>query len=408
MTTEFTHASIVPLIGGETLGQSNVFGKKPEYMLSYEAFGNNDSHLVNYYGTKVPYHVIDSANYNFKPHYVDVVNTVCPCAGLSTLSNHNAPDAAANDWMKITTEFVLENIQPRVFWGENSPQLASKMGELVVRDLRAYAKKYGYSFSIFRTKSLLHGLSQIRDRTFYFFWKGNKIPRFDVIQRPHQRIEDLLDSVIHDPNDPMNRLTNENIPSQDPLYRYVLEKLHGGISHQEFMATKIDKSMNILKYIEENSNYLDCANWLKDNGFERKYDTTMTKHRKVSNGNVVMKREIELPKDYIGAFVGHLPTKMAHPKEDRFLTVREAMTIMKLPTDFNLIDPKKNLNHICQNVPVTTAEDMADHILRYLDGRLDNRMIETDFLVQNNKTTKDSDRYIYERPQATLDALFAA
>ena len=38
------------------------------------------------------------------------------------------------------------------------------------------------------------------------------------------------------------------------------------------------------------------------------------------------------------------------------------MGVMKLPTDFNLIDPKKNLNHICQNVPVTTAEDMAYNI----------------------------------------------
>ena len=80
-----------------------------------------------------------------------------------------------------------------------------------------------------------------------------------------------------------------------------------------------------------------------------------------------MRRGTEIPCDFIGAFVAHLPFKLTHPDEDRYLTYREAMGVMKLPTDFNLIDPKKNLNHICQNVPVTTAEDMAYNIKRFLE-----------------------------------------
>ena len=43
------YASIVPLIGGETIAMQNVFGKRPEYILSYEGFENNDQHLVEYY-----------------------------------------------------------------------------------------------------------------------------------------------------------------------------------------------------------------------------------------------------------------------------------------------------------------------------------------------------------------------
>ena len=46
---------------------------------------------------------------------------------------------------------------------------------------------------------------------------------------------------------------------------------------------------------------------------------------------------------------------------------------------------RKNLNHICQNVPVTTATDMAEHTLRFVKGFLDNSLIETDFLMQDNK-----------------------
>ena len=45
----------------------------------------------------------------------------------------------------------------------------------------------------------------------------------------------------------------------------------------------------------------------------------------------------------------------------------------------------KNLNHICQNVPVTTATDMATEVLKFCDGRLDNQLWDQDFMVQDNK-----------------------
>ena len=41
--------------------------------------------------------------------------------------------------------------------------------------MRKIGEDNGYTFSIFKTKSILHGLSQVRDRTFYFFWKGDKV-----------------------------------------------------------------------------------------------------------------------------------------------------------------------------------------------------------------------------------------
>ena len=41
------HATIIPLIGGEALASTEVFGSKPEYILSYEAFKDNEQHLLN-------------------------------------------------------------------------------------------------------------------------------------------------------------------------------------------------------------------------------------------------------------------------------------------------------------------------------------------------------------------------
>ena len=99
-----------------------------------------------------------------------------------------------------------------------------------------------------------------------------------------------------------------------------------------------------------------------------------------------MRKNIEFPRNYIGAFVGHLPTMLTHPDEDRFLTIRECLSIMKLPEDFMLQGGVKNINHICQNVPVTTAQDMAENVIKFCDGRLDNQLIETDYALQDNKS----------------------
>ena len=92
-----------------------------------------------------------------------------------------------------------------------------------------------------------------------------------------------------------------------------------------------------------------------------------------------------------------MPTNLTHPDEDRYLTVREALSIMKLPSDFQLLNAKRTLNHMCQNVPVTTAEHPAHMIKKYLEGNLD--LIDTKFLIQDNKKKT----YDYEKSPLQLD-----
>ena len=377
------HASIVPLIGGETIAQVQAFGSDPEYILSYEAFADNDAHAVNRF--PVPYIVLDKGGYH--PYYVDVVNTVCPCAGLSSLSPQANSESATNDWMSTTAEYVLGEMKPKVFWGENAPRLASKMGIPVVDKLRAIGKKNGYTMSIYKTKSILHGLSQVRDRTFYFFWKDSKVPVFKSYLREHAKIEDTIRGVPYIASDKMNEITNSKTPSHDPYYRYILEVIEGGITHKQF-SDKLTKTTEVLTYIEEcGHDYKQVGAWMAANGYDREVPKCERRYEKLKTGMNIMRKGTTIPKDYIGAFVGHLPTQLTHPDEDRYLTIRECMEIMKLPRDFELLGGLKNLNHICQNVPVTTAQDMAENIKLYLDGKLD--YINTDFHIQDNKISED-------------------
>jgi site-specific DNA-cytosine methylase len=392
----YSYASIVPLIGGETIAMENVFGRKPEYIMSYGAFQANDSQLLEHYNNEVPYHLLDNFAGSLKE--VDVVNAVCPCAGLSSLSPSASTDNKANDWMIESAKYVLSRVKPKVFWGENAPRLASKMGEPIVKQLRKIAKENGYVMSLYKTKSKLHGLSQTRDRAFYFFWKGDRVPHMQYYHRPHERIEDTIRNAFVSENDPMNVLVNESKPSEDPYYRYVLEEIEGGITHQEFFQ-RIEKSTNPLVYIESKGlKYNEVEPWLREKGYKKAATRALRMYEKLESGGNIMRKTTEIAKDYIGAFVGHMPTCLTHPDEDRYLTIRECLAIMKMPKDFQLQGGRKNLNMICQNVPVTTAEDMAFNIKEWLNGNLDSR--EADFAVFDNKTKTS----LHEEVPQTLES----
>ena len=372
------HAFIVPLIGGQAIGQSNAFGSRPDYLLSYTPFSNNDSHIVNYY-SDVPYILLDQGGK--VPHTVDVVGTTCPCAGLSSLSGYANSDAAANEWMYTTAKEVLGNIKPKVFWGENAPGFAGKLGKPIVDKLRIIAKENGYTMSIYRTKSLLHGVPQIRERSFYFFWKGEQVPIFNYFDKPLNTIESVFANVSK--NATQQEVTNDKIPSKwDAMYRYVLEELEGGITHKEFYD-RIEKTDNAMDWLErKGKKYDEVGQWMRSQGLDRAAERCDRIFNKLNAGGNIMRRLTTIPKGHIGAFVGHYPNLLTHPTEDRYLTYREGMSIMGLPEDFELLQPKKFLNHMCQNVPVTTATDMANEIKAVLNGERD--MINADLIYQYN------------------------
>ena len=376
------HAFIVPLIGGQAIGQAAAFGSKPDYLLSYSPFSNNDSHLVNHW-SDVPYVLLDQGGKH--PHYVDVVGATCPCAGLSALSGHASPDAAVNNWLYDSTKYVLEEMKPRVLWGENAPGLATNIGKPVVAKLRSIAVPAGYTMSLYRTKTRLHGGPQVRERSFYFFWRGDTVPLMNYFDKTGPSIEDVLDSV--NPHASQQVTTHVGTPSQkDPFYRYVLEGMEGGITHREFYD-RIAKTDNPQDWIERSGKkYDEVAAWMRVNGLDKAAEKCDRMFAKLATGGNIMRRGSMVPKDYIGAFVGHYPTMMTHHREDRYITYREAMTIMGLPQDFELLHPAKFLNHVCQNVPVATATDLAMEIKAVLNGQRDS--LRGDMIHQYNASRK--------------------
>jgi site-specific DNA-cytosine methylase len=197
----YKHATIIPLIGGMPIAQQLTFNKPPEFVLSYSAFGANDSHYIHWLNEinkyNVPYIVLDEENIN--PHlnkHVDVICATPPCAGLSSLSVSSSAENKTNDWMYISTKQILEEYRPKVFWGENAPRLFTAKGKPVADELIKIGKENGYSFMMYGTQSRLHGNPQIRPRTFFFFFEGDQVPIFPFIRKEQEMVESILSKGI--------------------------------------------------------------------------------------------------------------------------------------------------------------------------------------------------------------------
>jgi hypothetical protein len=86
-----------------------------------------------------------------------------------------------------------------------------------------------------------------------------------------------------------------------------------------------------------------------------------------------------------------MPHVLTHPVEDRYINIREAMNIMGLPQDYELLDPEKSINHICQNVPYKTARDMARQVKKAIEKKLP--MEDATFLYQDNLSQRIRDSH---------------
>ena len=89
--------------------------------------------------------------------------------------------------------------------------------------------------------------------------------------------------------------------------------------------------------------------------------------------------------DSFSALIGRNMFNGVHPVEDRYLNVREMLHLMGLPLDFGIKNPKQ-VNHIAQNVPVTTAMDMANEVKKFCNGEA--KMTNFTFMKQDNTNHK--------------------
>jgi len=404
-------ATIIPLIGGLPLAMREVFQSDPEYVLSFNAFQPNDSHFINYlrtHGWKGDYINIDEGKKNIIPDTklyekmkdklpkVDVVGCVAPCAGLSSLSPISNSNSPINDWMYKSAELTLKDIKPKIFWGENSIYLGLKKGKPVADKLAKIGKENGYHFLIYCTKNKYHGSPQNRPRTFYFFFRKDEFaecPLVDPLKKFSITIEELLDKVKLKKNDPMNKIvfTQEKV-EDNPFYKYWYW-FHAASSHRDLVEkmsdineTKIPASIihQACYYHKDNLNVL--IDWMAERGYDNVVKRLEHVKEKFAQGKGAWLRGPQFGRGLIPAYVSDQILFFIHPREQRYLTFREGLSIMGMPSDFNMIgNLHQNKYHIGQNVCLSTAKIFVKEIIKFLNHKnKSNYNINNGYIIQDH------------------------
>ena len=396
--------TMIPLIGGSALGCEKATGSLPLFHLSYAAFANNESHLEKHWPS-VPMFRLDKEHNKqmlaniLRGGDIDFVNSVCPCAGLSMLNTSvkgpsgRGSDAQQNEWMTRSAEFVLENIRPKVLWGENAPGLFMSLGEAMVPRLRALGASFGYSFSMVKTNTQLHGLPQQRMRTFYFFWRSPTAPNLNYVKKEAQHLHEYIKNIPKWAAYQDVPVVEGSITGRFKPYQYVL--LREGLNHAQFVKKHAHgAAVTISKYLEKNNLLDDCITWLKAHYPDAKWSLnqrgssrTFIKYLqhmkdKLGRGLGYWDDSPKFMGDHFTAVITKNVSFAAHPTEDRFFNIRELLHLMGMPHDFVVENPQRNWNHICQNVPVNTAADWAREVVKFCRGELE--MTPWAFIKQDN------------------------
>ena len=385
--------TIIPLIGGMAVGNAKAFGSKPEWAVSFKGFENNNRHFRNYWSDVPFHHIVDDGSIPdltwLKP--VDVVTTVCPCAGLSMLNcasdgkKARGCNALQNGWMYLTTEAVLRYVKPKVLMGENAPGLFTKAGTEVRERLCELAESYGYSVSFMKTDTYLHGIPQHRIRTFYFFWKSDTAP---VLNYRHSLdVPPLVDYLKQIPTDAPNQIEINPSLSENTTLLY-MKKMEG----DNWRQALLDHNRHAWGYITKHNLYDDFISFCESRG--GKQDLKYIERANYIRNKLSINPETGKPyggywndsvlyygKDAVNAVIGKNVHLTVHPTEDRSFTIRELLWLMGHPHDFELLE-NKHIYTIFQNVPSCTAYDWSDEIVKFLNDEL--QASDAKVLMQNN------------------------
>jgi len=401
----FKYGTIIPLIGGMSLGCAKATNKKPDFMVTFTGFMGNEKSLIDYW-PDVPYFNLDEydipefANSEseeekkslelLKEYFkdVDFVNAVPPCAGLSSLnaskgksSMSRGADAVQNEWMYKASRFGLEHIKPKVLWGENAPALFTKTGKPVADKLAEIAKEFGYSFSLMKTNSLMHGVPQKRERTFFFFWKAESAPILNYVSKDRKHLIDFLREI------PDDAYRNEDIEWSEPVYPsydWLLKK--EGKTHEQWVKEHDHTTLHnhlawhglIDEAIEVISKEYDNHEWEVKNLLHVKKKQAMNMGWWDNSPHFFY--------EHFNAVVGRNMFRGMHPEKMRFLNLRELIWLMGHPHDFNMFENEKGnaaVHQISQNVPVITASHWAEEVMKFINGELE--LSGESYYRQNNK-----------------------
>ena len=387
-------ATINPLTGGMPLGAERALGTKPVCLVDLPGVEALSEHYrANYVVPYYPVDVCGEAKALSALRKADLVVAVPPCNGLSTYTVPNGVNKAletSNSFIRSILQMAFDAGVKCVI-GENAPRLFTPGGRDVADMINGLCSENGYGLSLVRIDPTVCGLPQRRPRTFFIATKGGartglriehvshstaaqllrKIPRTASLQKGVRQYRGDMDADVRD----------------NAMFKWANLTFEGGLRQR---AAKYGGTRStILKLADLDNLFYSALKYVKREGDDfwiRKLQHIIGKKKR---GLGFWDESPCVIKEIAPSVIQKTVQFCVHPVKDRWITVREAMTLMGLPHDFELAVGTNSLdggsittkyNHICQNVPVNTAAAVIDAVVKTLTSTgnwsLDRRRVQ--------------------------------
>lgn len=430
MNENIRWCALQPLTGGFYFGAEEAVGHPAEFIISYPGFdalkfdksGNvvdagNEYNLIKYlekHNRMVPYYQFDRAPFQDdvdsevkllkegveSPHpdysNMDLAVAVPVCSGLSaaTRASEETLDSR-NSNMVFLANYALGVIKPKVYIFENAPRLTnmSPLSKSVRAKLESIAKQFNYKVAYYRTDTQLHDNCQRRPRTFVLFFNDevahNGVPQLGF-ENKHISVEELLSRIPKIDSDPMGVELEQSFTNVT-IMKYI-KSLYGDnwrakISSPTLLCDMIsnDKLDDFIKFTEDDED-------LNEDQKKRLIHSINHIKGKLADGkSFYTMSPLFMKNDTMPACIFKTIPACIHYKEDRLYTLREWLTSMGMPYDFEMYgDLKRVFPKIGQNVPVRTAKFIVSEAIKALTDEDVQRVHEDEAVLFDNitQTTK--------------------
>lgn len=298
---------------------------------------------------------------------IDLVVAVPVCSGLSivTSAKQETKDAR-NCNMKFITEYTINVIRPKIYVFENAPTLMGDRGKGLVEHFKKLAKDNGYSILFYKTNTMLHHNCQNRPRTFVIFFR-------------HNSNNEIEEPFVWD-------YENNFIPVEDYFRQMEPSEFNNDVvetAKHNYYTIEYYKELYGDKW-REHAGKWPMGELIKNNQISNFRDWVIERYpddeRTLKYLNHIMLKTSQglnyYGDDLVSTYKNCFPSvqfrsipNVLHPYEDRVCTIREHLSLMGHPADFEWLtgNNKAHLPKIGQNVPVKTAKFIVEQCLKSLN-----------------------------------------
>lgn len=366
-----TVTHFLPTIGN-LLFTCDELGLKTKYCFSFDDF--KDRNEIFKLNRKEDLTIL--TDFEFKKYVkkngiepTDIQISIPPCKGLSQIASNAGIGNPANIWIYESIKwFIAQNNS--VLLLENALELSYKKNRELLKNIWKLLQDTGrgYKINVIKTAAMCHGVPQRRRRTILFIHKSSQLLKLKHIPFEDKDVAGFFDEV----KKMDNSLYPETIEWRQSKrwLRFIKEK-----NLIRRLRTDLGKPKNLLalfiKEYKKDKSYFGDFNYLEK--------VVKRVIRKNGGGNLLVFPQFNPA--YTPAINYKNVSLFLHPREDRFLSLREVLYLMGMPAKFKLIFEKMKWKMLYRTCPGYMMRDFLKIAISLLTNS------KKGYIIRNGRDT---------------------